>query len=74
MSAFREWIVTALNLGGERERQIALVAVDSPGKVERRVMMFILIHLQANIAYGHLFAIFMLEKRTLSTTCSCRTS
>ena len=56
-------IITALHLGGEGKRQIALIAVHPAREIDRCAMAAILLHLQADIAHRHLLAIFMLKKQ-----------
>lgn len=67
-------IITALHLGGERKRQIALIAVHPAREIDRGAMAAVLLHLQTDIAHRNLLAIFMLKKSTLSAICSFWTS
>ena len=55
-------IITALHLGGERKRQIALIAVHPAREIDRGAMAAVLLHLQTDIAHRNLLAIFMLKK------------
>ena len=55
-------IIAALHGGGEAQRQVALVAVDAAGEIDGGTVVLILLHLQADVAHGHLLAVLMLEE------------
>ena len=55
-------IVATLHGGGEAQRQVALVAVDAAGEIDGGPVVLILLHLQADVAHGHLLAVLMLEE------------
>ncbi len=54
-------IVRGIHLCGEGEGQIALIAVNAAAKVDLTFMMFILLHLQVDIAYRDLLITLVLE-------------
>ena len=55
-------IIATLHGGGEVQRQVALVAVHPAGEIHGGPVILILLHLQTDIAHGHLLAVLMLEE------------